>query len=52
MKSLTKTDDRIAQIAGYYRELDASVASFQVPVAYTLAPQVGTHDSICRLLRL
>ena len=52
MKSLTKTNDRIAQIESYYRELDASVVSFQVRVAYTLVPQVGTYDEICRLLPL
>ena len=32
VKSLTKTDDRIAQIAGYHRRLNTSVASFQVHV--------------------
>lgn len=30
MKSLSKKDDRIAQIEAYYHQLDASVASFQV----------------------
>jgi len=39
MKSLTKTDERIAQIAAYYRRLDASVASFQVRDAQILAQQ-------------
>jgi len=33
MKSLTKTNDRIAQIAAYYHQLDASVTSFQARIA-------------------
>jgi len=44
MKSLTKTDDRIAQIAAYYRRLDASVASFQVRDALN----IGFADAMSR----
>jgi hypothetical protein len=39
MKSLTKTDDRIAQIAAYYHQLNASVALFQVRIAKSLTAQ-------------
>ena len=40
MKSLTQTNDRIAQIAAYYYELNASATSFQVRVAKTLPQSV------------
>jgi hypothetical protein len=39
MKSLIQTNDRIAQIASYYDELNASAALFHVCIAKTLAPQ-------------
>lgn len=30
MKSLSRGDDRIAQISSYFRQLDSAIASFQV----------------------
>ena len=37
MKSLTKTDERVAQIANYYHQINESIAPFQVRVPQMLA---------------
>ena len=48
LKSLPHSDDRVAKIAAYYRQLDASIASFQVQCTKFRFHRRLSHVSICR----
>jgi hypothetical protein len=46
MKSLSEKGDRIAQIDNYYRQIETSIASFQVSLVYKMCRPVECNCAL------